>query len=505
MPVITVQMWSGRTGEQKAALAEAITNAMVEIAGNTREKVNVIFQNVDQENWAIGGELSVGRPHGAKKPEADSDARRAGAANPRILHAALRFRDLDAAEKFYVDTLGFGVRSKEEFRDGQPAIITKAGVGLVAGRLGGRARPRRLRGSEPRGRDRAGRGEGVEVDPRSAGHAVRAVDLHRGSRGHGGRADRGREVVVPPDDGVRWSDLTIAIVGGDDREQVIARLAAETGAEVRAFGFPWPEGGIPGVTASKSAAEAIEGARYALFPIPGLQDGKLFAEGTSEPIHPDEELLSRLAPGALIIGNSDDAMDECAGRLGIPVDNYEGDEELMRLRAPAIVEGAISIAVQNTDRTLHMSEIAVVGFGNMGRQVAQTLLALRASVHVVARNPLQRAAAYALGAQPAPLEELRGAGAGDAGDLLDGSGAHRRSDGAQPASRRRRGDRHRRPAGQRRLRGGRRAGGAGGLGSGARQARSGDRRALAVVRDQTADRGGGGRAWRVLTRRSSRS
>ncbi len=211
---------------------------------------------------------------------------------------------------------------------------------------------------------------------------------------------------MPPDDGVRWSDLTIAIVGGDDREQVIARLAAETGAEVRAFGFPWPEGGIPGVTASKSAAEAIEGARYALFPIPGLQDGKLFAEGTSEPIHPDEELLSRLAPGALIIGNSDDAMDECAGRLGIPVDNYEGDEELMRLRAPAIVEGAISIAVQNTDRTLHMSEIAVVGFGNMGRQVAQTLLALRASVHVVARNPLQRAAAYALGAQPAPLEEL---------------------------------------------------------------------------------------------------
>ena len=136
MPVITVQMWSGRTGEQKAALAEAITNAMVEIAGNTREKVNVIFQNVDQENWAIGGELSVGRPHGAKKPEADSNGA-VGPANPRILHAALRFRDLDAAEKFYVDTLGFGVRSKEEFRDGQPAIITKAGVGLVGGRSEG--------------------------------------------------------------------------------------------------------------------------------------------------------------------------------------------------------------------------------------------------------------------------------------------------------------------------------------------------------------------------------
>lgn len=129
MPVITVQMWSGRTQEQKEAIAEAITKAMVEIAGNTREKVNVIFQNIDQENWAIGGSLSVDRPHGAKKPDDG-----AGAVNPRIAHAALRFESLEDAEEFYVKTLGFGVRSKEEYRDGQPAIITKAGVGLVAGR-----------------------------------------------------------------------------------------------------------------------------------------------------------------------------------------------------------------------------------------------------------------------------------------------------------------------------------------------------------------------------------
>ena len=37
------------------------------------------------------------------------------------------------------------------------------------------------------------------------------------------------------------------MLGGDKREQEIARLAAATGAQVRAHGFPWPEGGIPGV------------------------------------------------------------------------------------------------------------------------------------------------------------------------------------------------------------------------------------------------------------------
>jgi 4-oxalocrotonate tautomerase family enzyme len=131
MPHITVNMWSGRTREQKAKIAEAITNAMVEIAGNTREKVNVVFNDVDQDNWAIGGKLSDNRPKHTT-PKTDNGG---GAAHqPTILHAALRFRDLERAEGFYCDLLGFGVRSRDEFRDGEQAIITKAGVGLVAGR-----------------------------------------------------------------------------------------------------------------------------------------------------------------------------------------------------------------------------------------------------------------------------------------------------------------------------------------------------------------------------------
>lgn len=207
--------------------------------------------------------------------------------------------------------------------------------------------------------------------------------------------------------GIRWDDLTIAVVGGDDREQVIARLAAETGATVRACGFPWPAEGIPGVELAGSAAEAVEDANLLLIPVPGLHaDGSLFAEGGQEPIVPTEELLSLLADGAQIYGTADDGVREAAAKLGIPIDDYPSDDELMRLRAPAIVEGAISIAIENTVRTLHASQVAVIGFGNIGRQLTQTLLALRATVHLLARNPAQRAAAYALGAHPAPLSEL---------------------------------------------------------------------------------------------------
>jgi dipicolinate synthase subunit A len=212
---------------------------------------------------------------------------------------------------------------------------------------------------------------------------------------------------VTADGAVRWRELKIAVVGGDAREQVIARLAAETGAEVTACGFPWPDDGIAGVRRAPSAAEAVDGADVLLIPVPGQHaDGSLFAEGDDGPIVVDEDVLARLADGARIYGTANEAVQEAASKLGMTIDDYPSDDELMRKRAPAIVEGAIAIAVQNTVRTLHASPVVVIGFGNIGRQLAQTLYALRASVHVVARNPAQRAAAYALGAHPAPLTDL---------------------------------------------------------------------------------------------------
>ena len=58
MPVVTVQMCEGRTVEQKRALAEAITRAMVEIAKTRADQVNVIIQDVPRTNWALAGKLA---------------------------------------------------------------------------------------------------------------------------------------------------------------------------------------------------------------------------------------------------------------------------------------------------------------------------------------------------------------------------------------------------------------------------------------------------------------
>lgn len=207
---------------------------------------------------------------------------------------------------------------------------------------------------------------------------------------------------------IRLEGRRIAVVGGDDREQEVARLAAAAGAEVRAYGFPWPVGGITGVSLVGSPEEALEDADYALFPIPGMGlDGSLYAPHAAKAVVPDEVLLGRMHPGAtIILGTADEALRERAGRLGYELFEYENDTELMLRRGPAIVEGVLSAAIANTVITLHAANVGVVGHGNIGRLLARTLVLLGAHVHVFARNPVQRADAYTAGCLAHPLDEL---------------------------------------------------------------------------------------------------
>lgn len=205
-----------------------------------------------------------------------------------------------------------------------------------------------------------------------------------------------------------WKQQTIAIVGGDRREQEIARQAGMTGADVCVFGFPWPEKGIANVTRAKDAASALRGANIALFPIPGMSaEGALFAPSAPEPIVPDRAKLAGMrAPAHIILGWANDALKAHCQSLSITLHEYEWDVELMLLRGPAIVEGMLKAIIENTDITIHNSRVCVVGQGTIGSLVTRWMVALGAHTHVAARNAVQRAAAFVAGAHVHPLEEL---------------------------------------------------------------------------------------------------
>ena len=67
MPTIRVELFAGRTVEQKRALARELTDAAVRVLGGSPDGVDVIFTDIARHDWATGGTLWADK---AKPPPA---------------------------------------------------------------------------------------------------------------------------------------------------------------------------------------------------------------------------------------------------------------------------------------------------------------------------------------------------------------------------------------------------------------------------------------------------
>ena len=55
MPIVNVQMYSGRTQREKDRLAEAITEDVVKLLKVSKEEVIVLFTEATHGNWYAAG------------------------------------------------------------------------------------------------------------------------------------------------------------------------------------------------------------------------------------------------------------------------------------------------------------------------------------------------------------------------------------------------------------------------------------------------------------------
>ncbi len=57
MPTIRVDMFEGRTPEQKSEFVKALTEATSRTLGVSPEAVEVVLNEIKKSNWAVGGVL----------------------------------------------------------------------------------------------------------------------------------------------------------------------------------------------------------------------------------------------------------------------------------------------------------------------------------------------------------------------------------------------------------------------------------------------------------------
>jgi 4-oxalocrotonate tautomerase len=57
MPYVNVKLAGSLTKEQKAKIAEEITDTLERVANKPRSYTYIVFDEVQGENWAVAGEL----------------------------------------------------------------------------------------------------------------------------------------------------------------------------------------------------------------------------------------------------------------------------------------------------------------------------------------------------------------------------------------------------------------------------------------------------------------
>ncbi len=201
---------------------------------------------------------------------------------------------------------------------------------------------------------------------------------------------------------------TVAVVGGDSRMLEHMRLARLAGATVQHYGS------VPGATeaagqpGASSLVEAVKGARIISCPIPGVgDDDAVYAKYTPERLWMTTEVLQGAAPGALLFTCwSTPRMDAWAKGTPVEIVAYGEDDALSILHAVPTAEGALRVAIENTEDTILGMKVLCLGLGRVGISVAQAFEGLKARVTLAARNPAQLARAWAMNADPLELADL---------------------------------------------------------------------------------------------------
>ena len=202
--------------------------------------------------------------------------------------------------------------------------------------------------------------------------------------------------------------MHVALVGGDEREVEILRLMLLEGMDVKAIGLPEQAAVILGRRQERTMADALAGVESIVMPIPAPgTDGAVFAPSWPNKLYLTAEDLTLAAEKLVVVtGQFSQDQKELLESRGALLFEYEGDDELMIDRSRAIAEGLLKVLIENTDVTLHRTNVFLLGFGRVSITICRELLAVGANLTVVARNKVQLARAYEMGASVLHLRDL---------------------------------------------------------------------------------------------------
>lgn len=180
----------------------------------------------------------------------------------------------------------------------------------------------------------------------------------------------------------------IAIIGGDLRIVKLAIMLAKDENEIYVYGLEKSEDlkDIKNIIQCDTIKKAIENVEVVIGPIPFSSNSTTVSAPFSEKEITIREMMHVINAKVLIAGGISPEVYELANDEYIEIVDVLKREELAVLNTIATAEGTIQVAIENTNKILHGSEVLILGFGRIGKVLARKLAGLSVKVTCAARK-----------------------------------------------------------------------------------------------------------------------
>ena len=179
-----------------------------------------------------------------------------------------------------------------------------------------------------------------------------------------------------------------AIIGGDLRIIKLAEMLANEENEIYVYGLEKAEEikSKSNIIQCDSIKKAIQDVEIVIGPIPFSSNGNTINAPFSDKDITIREMMHVINAKVLIAGGITPEVYGMANDEYIEIIDIMKREELAVLNTIATAEGTIQIAIENTNKILHGSEVLILGFGRIGKVLARKLAGLAVKVTCAARK-----------------------------------------------------------------------------------------------------------------------
>lgn len=182
---------------------------------------------------------------------------------------------------------------------------------------------------------------------------------------------------------------SFSIIGGDLRTIKLAKMLANEGNEIYTYGLEKAEElkDNSNIIFTEKISRAIpKDVEVVIGPIPFTSNGININAPFGEKEISIREMIHYLEGKILIAGSISPEIYDMANDEYIEIIDIMKREELAVLNTISTAEGAIEIAISNTNKIIHGSEVLILGFGRIGKVLARKMAGLSAKVTCAARK-----------------------------------------------------------------------------------------------------------------------